>query len=153
MSSTDQGFSYGTKKPRKGSVKALANDKRKNQEKYYTPIDIKDEMVGTAKVVKTLETKMYDPLPIEVPNSSFRIGVDGHPYNTVTRDKVFAQKFARYIINRGGSAKLQRYDGMYYVHHDIPATKQGFIQADGFSIQLSDGSKTPTFLEYIQSSM
>jgi hypothetical protein len=44
-------FSYG-KPPRKGSVADLAAKKRKEQEKGKMPIEPKDQMVGTAKVVK-----------------------------------------------------------------------------------------------------
>ena len=45
-------FSYGAKKPRKGSVADLAAQKRKEQEKGKQPIEPKDQQVGTAKVVK-----------------------------------------------------------------------------------------------------
>ncbi len=45
-------FSYGAKKPRKGSVADLAAQKRKEQERGRQPIEPKDQMVGTAKVVK-----------------------------------------------------------------------------------------------------
>lgn len=44
-------FSYGAKKPRKGSVADLAAKKRKEQEKNKKPIEPKDQMVGVAKVV------------------------------------------------------------------------------------------------------
>lgn len=40
------------KKPRKGSVADLAAQKRKEQERGRQPIEPKDQMVGTAKVVK-----------------------------------------------------------------------------------------------------
>lgn len=45
-------FSYGAKKPRKGSVADLAAKKRKEQEKNKKPIEPKDQMVGVAKVIK-----------------------------------------------------------------------------------------------------
>ena len=45
-------FSYGTKPPRKGSVAYNALIKRKEQEKNKPPIEPKDQMVGTAKLVK-----------------------------------------------------------------------------------------------------
>ena len=45
-------FSYGAKKPRKGSVADLAAKKRKEQEKDRQPIEPKDHMVGVAKVIK-----------------------------------------------------------------------------------------------------
>lgn len=43
-------FSYGAKKPRKGSVADLAAQKRKEQERGKKPIEPRDQMVGTAKV-------------------------------------------------------------------------------------------------------
>lgn len=45
-------FSYGYKPPRKGSVAYNAMMKRKEQEKNKPPIEPKDQMVGTAKVVR-----------------------------------------------------------------------------------------------------
>ena len=45
-------FSYGAKKPRKGSVADLAAKKRKEQEKDKQPAEPKDHMVGVARVVK-----------------------------------------------------------------------------------------------------
>ena len=45
-------FSYGAKKPRRGSVAANAEQKRKEQERNRPPIEPKDQMVGTAKVTK-----------------------------------------------------------------------------------------------------
>lgn len=45
-------FSYGAKKPRKGSVADLAAQKRKEQERGRQPIEPKDQRVGTAKVTK-----------------------------------------------------------------------------------------------------
>ena len=45
-------FSYGSKPPRKGSVAYNALMKRKEQEKNKPPIEPKDQMVGTAKLVK-----------------------------------------------------------------------------------------------------
>ena len=54
-------FSYGTKPPRKGSVAYNALMKRKEQEKNKPPIEPKDQMVGTAKVVKELQDpREYD---------------------------------------------------------------------------------------------
>ena len=45
-------FSYGTKKPRRGSVADLAAKKRKEQERGQQPIEPKDQRIGVAKVVK-----------------------------------------------------------------------------------------------------
>jgi hypothetical protein len=45
-------FSYGAKKPRKGSVADLAAKKRQEQEKGKQPAEPKDHMVGVARVVK-----------------------------------------------------------------------------------------------------
>ena len=47
-------FSYGYKKPRKGSVAYWAEKKRKEQEKGKPPIEPKDQMVGVAKVTKAV---------------------------------------------------------------------------------------------------
>jgi hypothetical protein len=52
-------FSYGAKKPRKGSVADLAAKKRKEQEKNKKPIEPKDQMVGTAKVVTNEDIESY----------------------------------------------------------------------------------------------
>ena len=46
-------FSYGAKKPRKGSVADLAAQKRKEQERGSKAIEPKDQMVGNAKVTTT----------------------------------------------------------------------------------------------------
>ena len=43
-------FSYGSKKPRKGSVAANAEQKRREQDKGKLPIEPRDQMVGVAKV-------------------------------------------------------------------------------------------------------
>lgn len=45
-------FSYGVKKPRRGSVADLAAKKRKEQEKDKQPVEPRDHMVGVARVVK-----------------------------------------------------------------------------------------------------
>jgi hypothetical protein len=45
-------FSYGARKPRKGSVADLAAKKRQEQERGQQPIEPKNQRVGTAKVVK-----------------------------------------------------------------------------------------------------
>jgi len=53
-------FSYGAKKPRRGSVADLAAKKRREQEKNRPPIEPKDQMVGTAKLTKDVsETSDY----------------------------------------------------------------------------------------------
>jgi ribosomal protein L37AE/L43A len=48
-------FSYGTKKPRRGSIASNAAQKRKEQDKRYQPIEPQDQMVGVAKVLKKEE--------------------------------------------------------------------------------------------------
>ena len=45
-------FTYGAKKPRKGSVADLAAQKRKEQERGRQPVEPRDQMAGTAKVTK-----------------------------------------------------------------------------------------------------
>ena len=45
-------FSYGAKKPRKGSVADLAAQKRKEQDRKTPAIEPKDQQVGVARVVK-----------------------------------------------------------------------------------------------------
>lgn len=45
-------FSYGAKKPRKGSVADLAAKKRQEQEKDKQPVEPRDHMVGVARVKK-----------------------------------------------------------------------------------------------------
>jgi len=52
-------FSYGAKKPKKGSVADLADKKRKEQEKNKKPIEPKDQMVGVAKVVTNEDIEGY----------------------------------------------------------------------------------------------
>jgi hypothetical protein len=52
-------FSYGAKKPRKGSVADLAAKKRKEQEKGKQPIEPRDQMVGVAKVITNEEIEGY----------------------------------------------------------------------------------------------
>jgi hypothetical protein len=48
-------FSYGAKKPRKGSIAANAEQKRKEQDKGKQPIEPRDQMVGNAKVTKDVK--------------------------------------------------------------------------------------------------
>ena len=61
-------FSYGAKKPRKGSVADLADKKRQEQERGKQPIEPKDQMVGVAKVTKgvaeglSVSSKIYDQI-------------------------------------------------------------------------------------------
>ena len=52
-------FSYGAKKPRKGSVTDLAAKKRQEQERGRQPAEPRDHMVGTAKVVKETDTAAH----------------------------------------------------------------------------------------------
>jgi len=52
-------FSYGAKKPRKGSVADLAAKKRREQERGKQPIEPRDQMVGTAKVVTNEDVEQY----------------------------------------------------------------------------------------------
>ena len=55
-------FSYGAKKPRKGSVADLAAKKRQEQERGKQPIEPKDQQVGVAKVTKVVaEGSTDDP--------------------------------------------------------------------------------------------
>ena len=44
-------FSYGAKKPRRGSVADLAAKKRREQERGQQPVEPRDQMVGVAKVL------------------------------------------------------------------------------------------------------
>lgn len=48
-------FSYGAKKPKKGSVADLAAKKRKDQERGKQPAEPKDQMVGVARVKKDVD--------------------------------------------------------------------------------------------------
>ena len=54
-------FSYGAKQPRKGTVAHNAMMKRREQEKNYKPIEPKDQMVGTAKVTKSVAEAILSP--------------------------------------------------------------------------------------------
>jgi len=45
-------FSYGAKKPRKGSIADLAAKKHKEQEKGKLPAEPRDHMVGVARIIK-----------------------------------------------------------------------------------------------------
>jgi len=55
-------FSYGAKKPRKGSVADLAAKKRQEQEKGKQPVEPRDHMVGVARVKKDVEEGFVDDL-------------------------------------------------------------------------------------------
>lgn len=61
-------FSYGAKKPRKGSVADLAAKKRKEQEHGKKAIEPRDQMVGTARVVKNVKEaeSVLPPEAIEI---------------------------------------------------------------------------------------
>ena len=54
-------FSYGAKKPRKGSVADLAAKKRKEQERDKQPVEPRDHMVGVARVVKEMDKSAPQP--------------------------------------------------------------------------------------------
>jgi hypothetical protein len=54
-------FSYGAKKPKKGSVADLAARKRKEQERDKQPSEPKDHMVGVARVVKEMDKSAPQP--------------------------------------------------------------------------------------------
>ena len=59
-------FSYGAKKPRRGSVAHNAEVRRKEQEKSRPPIEPQDQMVGTAKVTKGVaEARPWNPMDDE----------------------------------------------------------------------------------------
>ena len=58
-------FSYGAKKPRKGSVADLAAKKRKEQEKGKQPVEPQDHMVGVARVKKDV-AEGYDAITEKV---------------------------------------------------------------------------------------
>ena len=64
-------FSYGAKKPRKGSVADLAAQKRKEQEKGKQPVEPKDQMVGTARVTKGVEETQINELSKDTLKSYF----------------------------------------------------------------------------------
>jgi hypothetical protein len=53
-------FSYGKKAPRKGSVADLAAKRRQEQDRKTPPIEPKDQMVGTAKVITKDVKERYD---------------------------------------------------------------------------------------------
>ena len=53
-------FSYGAKKPRRGSVAHNAELERKKQEQSQPPIEPKDQRVGTAKVTKDVKEDLED---------------------------------------------------------------------------------------------
>lgn len=59
-------FSYGAKPPRKGTVVHTAMMKRKEQEKNQKTIEPKDQMVGTAKVVKEEEVELDEAASVSV---------------------------------------------------------------------------------------
>ena len=54
-------FSYGAKKPRKGSIAANAEQKRKEQDKGKQPIEPHDQQVGVAKVKQGVAEATADP--------------------------------------------------------------------------------------------
>jgi len=56
-------FSYGAKKPKKGSMADLAARKRKEQERGKPPIEPMDQMVGTARVIKDVSEDFDDMSP------------------------------------------------------------------------------------------
>lgn len=61
-------FSYGAKKPKKGSVTYNAMVKRIEQEKGKKPIEPKDQMVGVAKVAQIKKEELEE------------VNSDAHPY-------------------------------------------------------------------------
>lgn len=60
-------FSYGYKKPKTGSVKDIAEKRRKEQEKRTPPIEPKNQWVGTARITNEAESdelKIGDPVKV-----------------------------------------------------------------------------------------
>lgn len=58
-------FSYGAKKPRKGSVADLAAQKRKEQERDKQPVEPRDHMVGVARVKNDVAEGSQNQVPWE----------------------------------------------------------------------------------------
>ena len=100
-------FSYGAKKPRKGSVADLAAKKRKEQEKDKQPVEPKDHMVGVARVVKE--------------------GEDLSKYST-ERLKAYVKKVSGGGVPAFGSgAKLKR------VQAELKRREQGVAEGSGIT--------------------
>lgn len=76
-------FSYGHKKPRKGSVTYNAMMQRKKQERDKPPIEPKDQMVGVAKVHK--DKKMSEEA--EVRQNAAKACAPKEPMHDVTSDE------------------------------------------------------------------
>ena len=68
-------FSYGAKKPRKGSVADLAAKKRQEQEQGQQPIEPKDQQVGVARVTKGVAEGAVEDLAKDLKNP--------HSYNAI----------------------------------------------------------------------
>ena len=80
-------FSYGYKKPRKGSIADLAAKKRKEQEKNYVPIEPMDQMVGTAKLTSSSN------------------GKKALQFHTVNLENVNVEKYAKHFFESYGIDK------------------------------------------------
>ena len=89
-------FSYGTKPPRKGSVAYNALIKRKEHEKNKPPIEPKDQMVGTAKVVKEDQ---------ELKAAVDRRDQNRKKYGFSKAEKIYANEFDKIMAKRYGKAK------------------------------------------------
>ena len=105
-------FSYGYKKPRKGSVAYWAEKKRKEQEKGKPPIEPKDQMVGVAKVTKgvaegSLETDNMVSHIGQVIQSIYPRGGDKNTYM-----KLVAQEMPRIV--KANPKLFRRAFGMAY---------------------------------------
>jgi hypothetical protein len=108
-------FSYGAKKPRRGSVAANAEQKRKEQERNRQPIEPKDQMVGTARVTKGVAEGFEEP---SVPGG--RWTYSGH------------QIIANNKTPNGSFLVLKnKNDGKYEIHKQVGSRTPGGLEFVG----------------------
>lgn len=73
-------FSYGAKPPRKGTVTYYAMMKQKEQEKKKSPIEPKDQMVGTAKVLSKEEFELDEAIPYALSAANYNASPSSSKY-------------------------------------------------------------------------
>jgi len=121
-------FSYGAKKPRKGSVADLADKKRREQEKSRPPIEPKDQMVGTAKVIKDVNEGQLNEL---APGFSG----DGRWYTDYEIADIVGEDWLSDDLFSSG-ANMTRYGDVG--KEQLKQEAQEYLEEQGYSIEVLD---------------
>jgi hypothetical protein len=132
-------FSYGAKKPRKGSVADLAAQKRKEQEKGKQPVEPKDHMVGVARVKKDVAEGAEDIVAV----------IDGVRSDRTYNDKDHAHNSLGKLVAYGKAKVAELYiNGEKVEHFEIGKKYKDFEPKQLDSMAEGEITKTDTGLKH-----